>query len=166
VWEKHRAVGFLNSGVMPLRNHEMIYIFGNHKKEKGNKFVYNRQLEKGTPYARTFRKRRITPIYNKTINLPPTCDNEGTRCPLSVMKINQDKEKLHPTQKPIELCEWLIKSYSNEGDLVMDFCMGSGTTIIACINTNRNYIGIEKDEVIFKTAQERINQKLEQHLDE
>ena len=66
-------------------------------------------------------------------------------------------EKLHPTQKPLELCEWLIKTYSNEGDLLMDFCMGSGTTIQAAINTNRKYIGIEKDKDIYETAKTRLN---------
>jgi len=73
-----------------------------------------------------------------------------------VLKYHQKDEKLHPTQKPLELCEWLIKSYSNEGDIVLDFCMGSGTTIKACINTKRNYIGIEKDKDIFNTAKKRI----------
>lgn len=64
--------------------------------------------------------------------------------------------RLHPTQKPVELCEWLIKTYSNKNDIILDNCMGSGTTAVACINTNRNYIGFEKDEEYYKIACERI----------
>ena len=66
------------------------------------------------------------------------------------------KKTLHRTQKPLSICEWLIKTYSNENDVVMDFCMGSGSTIIACINTNRNCIGIEMNEEIYNTAKNRI----------
>jgi site-specific DNA-methyltransferase (adenine-specific) len=73
------------------------------------------------------------------------------------LKFHQSGEKLHSTQKPLELCEWLIKTYSNENNVVLDFCMGSGTTIQACINTNRRYIGIEKDKEIFETAKTRLN---------
>ena len=76
---------------------------------------------------------------------------------MSVLKFHQSGDKLHPTQKPLELCEWLIKTYSNENDNVLDFCMGSGTTVIACINTQRNYIGIEMNNDIFKIAEKRIN---------
>ena len=67
---------------------------------------------------------------------------------------------MHPTQKPVNLCEWLIKTYTNENDLVLDFCMGSGTTIEAAIKSKRNYIGIEKDAEIFETAEKRINDVL------
>jgi len=77
-----------------------------------------------------------------------------------VFKIHHDKAKFHPTQKPLELCEWLIRTYSNEGDMVLDFCMGSGSSIVAARQTKRNYIGVEKDPVIFQTAKERINQSL------
>jgi site-specific DNA-methyltransferase (adenine-specific) len=80
----------------------------------------------------------------------------GDRFPVSILKYGHTGKKLHPTQKPTELCEWLIKSFSNEDDVVLDFCMGSGTTVIACINTKRHYIGIEKDADIFKIAEERI----------
>ncbi len=73
------------------------------------------------------------------------------------MKFHQTGEKLHPTQKPLELCEWLIKTYCNENNVVLDFCMGSGTTIQACNNTNRRYIGIEKDKDIFETAKNRLD---------
>jgi len=68
------------------------------------------------------------------------------------------ENRLHPTQKPVSLCEWLIKSYSNENDVVMDFCCGSGSSIIACINTNRKYIGIEKNKEIFDIALKRVTE--------
>jgi site-specific DNA-methyltransferase (adenine-specific) len=71
------------------------------------------------------------------------------------------KKRLHPTQKPVDVCEWLIKSYSNEGDVVLDFCMGSGSTGVACQNTGREFIGIELDEEIFKIAEERLHEKIE-----
>mgnify|MGYP003903534661 CR=1 FL=1 len=74
----------------------------------------------------------------------------GDRHPQSIINFHQSDEKLHPTQKPSELCEWLIKTYSNENDVVLDFTMGSGSTIIAAINCHRKYIGIEKDIEIFK----------------
>ena len=73
------------------------------------------------------------------------------------MKYKHDKEKLHPTQKPIELLEWLVKTYSNEGDTVLDFTMGSGSTGIACVNTNRKFIGVELDKDIFKIAEDRLH---------
>ena len=80
----------------------------------------------------------------------------GQRFPTSIIRFKPDVEKLHPTQKPILLNEYLINTYSNEADLVLDFCFGSGSSIIACINTKRNYIGCEKDVDIFNMASERI----------
>jgi site-specific DNA-methyltransferase (adenine-specific) len=78
--------------------------------------------------------------------------------PRSIIRFNRDtlKGSLHPTQKPVALCEYLIKIYTNENDLILDNCMGSGTTIVACLNTNRKYIGIEKNEEFFKIAEDRI----------
>ena len=74
----------------------------------------------------------------------------------TILKENYDKEKLHRTQKPVKLCEWLIKSYSNENDTILDFCMGSGSSIVACKNTKRDYIGIEMNKDIFEIAKKRI----------
>lgn len=159
VWEKHIAVGFLNANKLPLRSHEMIYLFCNSqadKNQKGNKKTYNPQKTSGTPYKRKKDERRQCEIYVKKSILNPSSNITGERFPLSVLKYHQTGAKLHPTQKPLELCEWLIKTYSNEGDIVLDFCMGSGTTIEACLNTNRRYIGVEKDPDIFKTASDRI----------
>ena len=79
-----------------------------------------------------------------------------TSHPTTVLDFKTPSKSVHKTQKPVDLCEWLIKSYSNEGDLVMDFCMGSGTTGVACKNTGRSFIGVEKDPEMFKVAEERL----------
>lgn len=88
--------------------------------------------------------------------------NNGERTPISVIKIARDNihkgKNLHPTQKPVALLEYLIKTYTNEGDIVLDNCMGSGSTGVACINTNRNFIGYELDEHYFQIAKERLEQ--------
>lgn len=117
-------------------------------------WTYNPQKTKGKPY-KTNGNSTIISVYG-TLNTS-RINNTGDRFPTSIQHFGYDKEKIHPTQKPVALCEWLIKTYSNEGDTVLDFCMGSGSTVIACINTNRNYIGIEKDKDIFDKAQLRIN---------
>ena len=84
---------------------------------------------------------------------------EYTNYPKNILKFKRDLPNIHPTQKPVALLEYLIKTYTNEGDLVLDNCMGSGSTGVACINTNRNFIGIELDEKYFKIANDRINNK-------
>ena len=151
VWEKSSSVGFLSANKMPLRNHEMIYVFG---KSSGGKKTYNPQKTPGKPYK--VKAHKTKDIYGQE-EIPENENKTGDRHPLSIQKFNHDKKKLHPTQKPVEACEWLIKTYSNEGDTILDFTMGSGSTGVACKNTNRNFIGIEMDEEIFKTAEERIN---------
>ena len=79
-----------------------------------------------------------------------------TSRPTTILDFKNPSKTVHKTQKPVDLCEWLIKSYSNEGDLVMDFCMESGTTGVACKNTGRSFIGVEKDPEIFKVAEKRL----------
>ena len=118
-----------------------------------NEFVYNPQMTEGKAYSTAERiEDRETP-YGVVRNL--NINNKGTRYPVSILKVGYDKEKFHPTQKPLELCEWLIKTYSNEGEVVLDFCMGSGSTGVACKNTKRQFIGIEKDDEYYKIAHER-----------
>jgi len=233
IWEKSKMAGFLSANKMPLRKHEMIYIFSgivendldntrnknmreyaikvknyiNLNINKINKKLRNRKAEHffytntsqfGLPTLDTYNKliehfnidkmegfikfenlenfEKITTVYNpqKTEGKPYKIKahelntnygliqtkgtiNTGDRFPTSIQKFNHDDISYHPTQKPILLLEWLIKTYSNEQDLILDFTMGSGSTCIACINTNRRYIGIEKDYEIFKIAEERIN---------
>jgi DNA modification methylase len=248
VWEKQSAVGFLNANVMPLRAHEMIYVFhanrnvdlaceknipnrtyakkvrehitknyptynvnmidekiGNQgtrhfigafsssqfglptkksydkliehfkindmpefipyeimtaRSESNNtlEWVYNAQKTTGKLITKKARPIRNTTnrIYGEFEELKHDRPSTTDRYPKSIIKSDYDKEKYHPTQKPQTLCDWIIKSYSNPGDLVLDFTMGGGSTAISCITNNRNYIGIEMDDAIFKTASDRI----------
>ena len=158
VWEKENSVGFLNSNKQPLRKHEMIYIFHNDKKSKDLSWVYNAQKTEGKPYKRKENIRKAEIYGRETIEKP--VNNTGDRYPSSIIKYGYDKKKQHPTQKPVLLCEWIIKTYSNEGDTILDFTMGSGSTIVSCINTKRNYIGIEKDKDIFIKTKKRIEEHI------
>ena len=130
--------------------------FVEYDKLQFEKFIYNPQKTPGKPWKAKAHKNKNMNVYGQT-DMPEKENKTGDRHPVSIQKFNYDKEKLHPTQKPVEACEWLIKTYSNEGDVVLDFTMGSGSTGVACKNTNRNFIGIEMDEEIFKTAETRIN---------
>ena len=151
VWEKSRKVGFLSANKMPLRKHEMIYVF---KKEGG---TYNPQKTEGKPYKANDRK---CEIYSGNEIIKEYKKEDG-KYPTTILKFNNPSKSLHRTQKPTDLLEWLIKSYSNENDIVCDFTMGSGSTGIACLNTKRQFLGIEKDKDIFKVAEVR----LKTHLD-
>ena len=147
IWEKDNGTGFLNAKKMPLKIHENILIF--YKKPP----TYNPQMRTGfKPY--TVKAGRKSSNYGKQIDVVTT--NDGDRYPLDLIKFNRDKDKVHPTQKPVALCEYLIKTYTNEGDVVLDNCMGSGSTGVAAINLNRNFIGIELNDEYFKIAEERI----------
>lgn len=152
VWKKSRKVGFLSANKMPLRQHEMIYVF----KEKGGS--YNPQKTTGHKTRdRSENKRRVINNVYGTVDSSKENNTTDERHPTTILEFNNPYKPIHKTQKPVDLCEWLIKSYSNEGDLVVDFCMGSGSTGEACKNTNRKFVGIEKDEEIFKVASERLN---------
>jgi site-specific DNA-methyltransferase (adenine-specific) len=153
VMPKSYNVGFFNCNKQPLRGHEIIYVFS--KKSS----LYNPQFIEGTPYKmnRTGDGYRLNDnVYSKNTNMP--IDNNGYRYPSSILPIFK-KTKLkhsHPTMKPIATNEWLIKTYSNQGDIILDCFVGSGSSLIACINTDRNYIGIEKDESIYNNCNENI----------
>jgi DNA modification methylase len=149
VWEKTKKVGFLSCNIMPLRKHEMIYIF---KQFKG---CYNPQKTKGKPWSRIRKDEIGGGVYSSSKRI--SGDNPtGDRYPTSIIKCDSVHKTIHPTQKPLDLCEWLVKTYSNEGDNVLDFCMGSGTTGVACKNTDRRFIGVEKDPNIFQVASVRL----------
>jgi site-specific DNA-methyltransferase (adenine-specific) len=145
IWSKSKSVGFLNANNMPLRKHEMIYVF---YKKKG---TYNPQKTKGKPYKT--KGKGTVGVYNskRTDSV-----NKGDRHPLSILEFKSPQRTKHKTQKPVDLLEWIIKSYSNENDIVLDFTMGSGSTIKACIKNNRKYIGIEKDKKIYETTKSDI----------
>ena len=153
VWEKSRKVGYLSANKMPLRQHEMIYVF---KKEQGN---YNPQKTEGhKPRDRSKNKKDIINIVYGNIDTEKGNNTTDKRHPTSIVKFNNPFKTIHRTQKPVDLCEWLIKTYSNENDIVLDFCMGSGTSGEASFNTNRQFIGIEKDEEIFDLAHKRLKE--------
>jgi site-specific DNA-methyltransferase (adenine-specific) len=156
VWHKSMMVGFLNAKIMPMRNHEMLYIFNIGQPYGGGfKACYNPQKRPGESKAKK-QAARVKALYGNTAGYVKTTTTCGLH-PGSILRFNNPSKSYHPTQKPTDLCEWLIKSYSNEGDVVLDFTMGSGSTIVAAINTGRKYIGIEMDPGIFKTASKRIN---------
>jgi site-specific DNA-methyltransferase (adenine-specific) len=150
VWDKVAKTGFLNANRMPLRQHEDICVF--YKQLP----TYNPQMRKGKPYKD---KARLRHSNQQTLGVKQkkAVDNEGIRYPnATIMFSNGNNNNVHPTQKPIALLEYLIKTYTNEGETVLDFTMGSGSTGVACINTNRNFIGIELDKGYFDIAKQRI----------
>lgn len=116
-------------------------------------------MQSGEPYSR---KGYSLKTNNHRLGLKEiNVTNTGTRFPISVQDFKQNwskQQQIHPTQKPTELSEWLIRSYSKEGDLILDNCMGSGTTCLAAKRLNRQFIGIEKDEIYFKIAEKRIHE--------
>jgi len=147
IWEKQQGTGFLNAKKMPLKIHENILIF--YKKPP----TYNPQMRTGfKPYKCS--SGRGSSNYGSQVSV--VTDNDGKRYPIDVIKFPYDKAKLHPTQKPVALCEYLINTYTNENEIVLDNCMGSGSTGVACLNTNRRFVGIELDEKYFEIAKERI----------
>lgn len=147
IWQKQQGTGYLNAKKMPLKAHENILVF--YKKLP----LYNPQMRTGfKPYS--CKRGKGTSNYNKHISVVST--SNGERYPIDILEFAYDKQKLHPTQKPVALLEYLIKTYTNEGATVLDNCMGSGSTCVACINTNRNYIGFELNENYFNIAKERI----------
>ena len=181
IWEKQKASNFMGAKFQPLKYHENICVFSN------GTHLYNPQKYKVLEldeitnmskselkslfesrdydrYGKVDRRKTINdPITNKQhigneVKRTRNAD-DGFRFPKSVIKINKSINKnVHPTQKPVALLEYLIKTYTNEGETVLDNCMGSGSTGVACINTNRNFIGIELDPTYFETAKKRLEE--------
>lgn len=172
IWEKTQPVGFLNANKMPMRSHEDICVF--YKKLP----VYNAQKTSG--HIRKVSKAehkigcKVTTDYGEH---KLTTYDSTERFPRSILKYPENMDSvitcakdtqqtaLHPTQKPVELLEWLIKTYTNEEDIILDNCMGSGSTGIAAINIGRRFIGIEKDSDMYHKAVERINNRIEKTKD-
>lgn len=152
VWEKSKATGYLNAKKQPLRAHEDIVVF--YKKQP----TYNPQMVSGTPYdkGKAVRDTESYGVQTKEVHVK---NDSGLRFPRSVIyfKTAESEGKYHPTQKPVALYEYLIRTFSNENDLVLDPCMGSGTTGVAALQTNRNFIGIEKEQKYFEIAKERLH---------
>ena len=148
IWIKNNSTGFQLANKRPLKKHEIISVF--YRKQP----TYNPQ---GLQVYGKINKRKSTGD-----NLSEMNNNEYiqrfTNYPTQILEFGYDKEKLHPTQKPVALLEYLIKTYTNEGDVVLDNCMGSGSTGVACINTNRDFIGYELNEEYFNIAQNRLRE--------
>ena len=155
-WEKTKAGGFLNAKRMPLQAHEDILVF--YKKLP----TYNPQFEEGKPYTKKAVTNGDGRNYGNFNRVGQVSVNEGKRYPRSVVKFSNDNHgSLHPTQKPVDLLEYLIKTYTQENETVLDFTFGSGSTGVACVNTNRNFIGVELDENYFNIAEKRIQDALD-----
>lgn len=153
IWKKSKCGSPLTAKYMPLKKHENILVFGE------SAAYYEPQMREGAPY-----KRKYTP--NKVNNLGygikgVETNNSGTRHPSTVLDFPQKwrrQDQLHPMQKPVELMEFLVKSYCPEGGMVLDFTMGSGSTGVAALKCNRNFVGIELDKDIFEIAKKRIEE--------
>jgi DNA modification methylase len=150
IWEKTMAVGMLNANIKPLRNHEFIGVF----MDGMNLSTYNPQKTKGDSYTKHHKENRFA---HYSALREKTTINTGDRHPTTILKFsNGNNGSLHPTQKPLDLVSWLMRTYSNEGDLILDPFMGSGTTGHAASLLNRNFIGCELDPVYFAIAKARI----------
>ena len=150
IWIKSRVTGFLNANRMPLKNTETISIFYKHLP------LYNPQMTIGKPYVQ--KSRRKSTNYGKYRANWET-KNSGTRYPVKTIKFNfVNNRTVHPTQKPVDLLQYLIKTYTDEGMTVLDNCMGSGSTGVAAKKLNRNFIGMELDAEYFKIAKQRISE--------
>lgn len=151
VWSKHQCSGFLNSKKQPLRNCEDIAVF--YRKQ----CTYNPQMRKGKRQLKNTGRRSSN--YNKFTYIPHFSEEYY---PTTLLIFPHQRYKNgHPTQKPVALMEYLIRTYTNEKETVLDNCMGSGTTGVACINTGRDFIGIEKDEHYYESAKKRIYEAME-----
>lgn len=157
IWEKDRPSGFLNAKRMPLRSHEDIVVF--YKKLP----TYNPQFWVGKPLHGMGSKFREGQLENNNYgkfdsHKNPSAERKGDtkKYPRSVLSFKKEHPPIHPTQKPVDLLEYLIKTYTNEGDTILDNTMGSGSTGVAALNTGRKFIGMELDEEYFNIAKERI----------
>jgi len=150
IWKKHQGTNPMMAKKSPMKCHENILVF--YDKQP----TYIPQMWYGSPYKGFCGNKSLGEVYGENTKSKHRNNPDGTRYPLSVQKFSGSKEGLHPTQKPVELMEYLIKTYTNENEIVLDFTMGSGTTGVACKNLNRNFIGMEKDETYFNIAKQRI----------
>lgn len=154
IWNKTKGGGFALANKIPLKRHECLSVF--YKKMP----VYNPQKTTAPEYLIDKRKTInnsksisiVSPVQKGAIRKK----DDGTRFPTSSLNFSSVSMGMHPTQKPIELMEYLIKTYTNEKEIVLDFTMGSGSTGVACVNTNRSFIGIELDKNYFEIAKKRI----------
>lgn len=157
IWNKVLPSGFLNANRMPLRSHEDIMVF--YKKLP----KYTPQKFKGKKNHSKGKEKETANNNYGEFNFVDNSEELGDmKHPKSIIEFEKPHPSIsiHPTQKPVELCEWLINSYTQEGEIVLDNCIGSGTTAVACKNTNRNYIGFENDNTYYEIATKRIKEHI------
>ena len=161
IWDKTRGSNFANAHIMPMKAHEEIVVFYRARP------TYNPQFWYSTPYKEKgrVRSREIEGLRGGSAAMyaPDTESKDGRRYPLSILRFPRDGTRVHPTQKPVALLEYLIKTYTNPGEIVLDNCMGSGSTGVAAVNTDRGFIGIELDPDYYNTAERRIMEAREAH---
>jgi len=163
IWIKSRALGFTNAKLKPMNKHEIISVFSDGKtsnRNKKNMPYYPQGLKLFGKIVNGIKDCKAD-ISGHKFNRPSQKDKifqEFTNYPTQTIEFKNEPKPVHPTQKPIALLEYLIKTYTLENEIVLDFTMGSGSTGVACKNLNRNFIGIEKDDKYFEIAKNRINQ--------
>ena len=160
VWNKTKPQGFLNAKARPLVEHELIHVFSSGTCTSTSKtMTYNPQ---GLINVDVLLKNTDTESMGKRKSRKSGSEYKQTQSnyPRSILRYAHDQSKLHPTQKPVALLEYLIKTYSNEGETVLDFTAGSFSTGVACLNTNRRFIGIEMNEEYFNIAKDRIEKAI------
>lgn len=162
VWEKSRATGHVHAKNKPMKKHEDILVFSPgttvHASQSKSRMTYNPQglIRKSVPTIRKAGGASSSVMSDRPSHRDVLQEFENY--PDSLVRIASEGGTVHPTQKPVALMEYLIRTYTNEGETVLDFTMGSGTTGVACVNTGRNFIGIERDEGYFEIARKRIDE--------
>jgi site-specific DNA-methyltransferase (adenine-specific) len=156
VWDKKAGLGFFDCKFRPLKSHEDIIVFGFGGVSNGSKIPMQYHPQGLIQTAKTNRNKPSN-ILNSEPN-QREFKNVKTGYPKSILTVPRQTKAIHPTQKPVALMEYLIKTYTNEGELVLDFTCGSGTTCVACVNLKRNYIGIERDEKYVEIARKRVQE--------
>lgn len=158
IWQKNNPSGFLNANRMPLRSHEDICVFYRELP------VFHPQMRPCSPSEVVHSRGRLNkPITNRCYGnrLEMASKVRCEKCPTSILKFSKPHHKgQHPTEKPVDLCRWLIRSYSNPGDTVLDPTMGSGTTGVAAVLEDRSFVGIEREEKYFAVAKSRIDKEI------
>ena len=155
IWEKDNGTNAPNVNLQPFRIHEFIFIFGKGRVTNGKRIPmkYFPQKTEGRPYKQ--KSGRMSENWKGGLKNIVTNNESGLRHPKTIQKFNRDRG-FHPTQKPVEMLKYLIKTYTNEGDLVLDNCMGSGSTGVACKQLNRSFIGYELNKKYYEIAKNRI----------
>lgn len=163
MWEKDNGTNAPNVNYQPFRIHEFIFIFGKGRVTNDNRtpMKYFPQKTNGKPYKQ--KSGRMSENWKGGLKQTITDNKDGKRHPKTIQKFTRDKDGLHPTQKPVALLEYLIKTYTNESDVVLDNCMGSASACVACQNLNRRYIGIELDKEYFDISINRLKENIKKN---